>query len=90
MNMINSEDKVRLVLQMSGIVMIWVAGMEWVAAVLFLTLLPWRPIYPALKLIAALGGWLSEPVASKLVEKPSKRRRPVMAAAKLEEMLKVG
>ncbi len=89
MNIINTEDKVRLALQMLGIVMVWVAGMEWVAAVLFVTIIPWTPIYPALKLVAAVGGWMAQPVADKVAEKPRKRRQ-VVSASKLEQMLKVG
>ena len=87
--MINSEDKVRLALQMVGVVMVWNAGMEWVAVVLVLALLPWTPLYPALKLIAAVGGWMAQPVADKMADLPGENRQPV-SASKLEEMLKVG
>jgi hypothetical protein len=87
--MINTEDKVRLVLQMLGVVMVWNAGMEWVAVVLFLALLPWTPIYPALKLIAAVGGWMAQPVADKVADLPIENRQAV-SGGKLGEVLKVG
>ncbi len=87
--MINSEDKVRLVLQMLGIVMIWNAGLEWVAAVLLLTILPWTPIYPALRLVRAVGGWMAQPVADKMVDLAEENQQSV-SASKLEQMLKVG
>lgn len=87
--MINSEDKVRLALQMLCIAMVWVAGLEWVAAVLLLTVLPWNPLYPALKLLAALGGWLAEPVADKVEERLVSAQH-ADSVAKLEEMVRIG
>lgn len=87
--MINSEDKVRLALQMLGIVMVWNAGLEWIAAVLVLTLLPWTPIYPALKLVRAVGGWMAQPVADKMSDLSVEDQQTV-SAGKLEQMLKVG
>ena len=87
--MINSEDKVRLALQMLCIVMVWVAGLEWVAAVLLLTLLPWNPIYPALRLFSALGGWMAQPVADKMEERLVNTQQ-VDSAEDLEKMVRVG
>ena len=87
--MINSEDKVRLALQMLCAVMAWVAGLEWVAAVLVLTILPWNPIYPALRLLAAFGGWLAQPVADK-VEETLVNTQHAESLAKLEEMVTIG
>ncbi|HET9180226.1 MAG TPA: hypothetical protein VFQ24_17865 [Terriglobia bacterium] len=87
--MINSEDKVRLALEMLCIAMVWVAGLEWVAAVLLLTVLPWNPLYPALKLLAALGGWLAEPVADKVEERLVSAQH-ADSVAKLEEMVRIG
>ena len=89
MNMINSEDKVRLALQIVGIVMVWVAGLEWVAVVLVAAILPWKPIYPALKLVAAVGGWMAQPVADKVEKMVGKRLKPD-SSGKLEEALWVG
>lgn len=86
--MINSEDKVRLALQMLCIAMVWVAGLEWVAAVLFLAILPWNPIYPALKLLAALGGWMAQPVADKVEERLVSTQH-ADSLATLEEMVRV-
>lgn len=86
--MINSEDKVRLALQMLCIAMAWVAGLEWVAAVLLLTILPWNPIYPALKLIAAAGGWLAQPVADKVEERLVSTHQ-IDSVARLEEMIRI-
>ncbi|TAM78788.1 MAG: hypothetical protein EPN47_20610 [Acidobacteria bacterium] len=87
--MINTEDKVRLALQMLGIVMAWVSGLEWVAAVLLLSVLPWNPIYPALRLIAAIGGWMAQPVADKVVE-GIVNTQPVDSVEKLEQMVRAG
>jgi hypothetical protein len=87
--MINSEDKVRLALHMLCIVMVWVSGLEWVAAVLLLAVLPWNPIYPALKLMTAFGGWMAQPVADKVVEKLVDTQ-PSDSVEKLEEMVRVG
>lgn len=87
--MINSEDKVRLALEMVCIAMVWVAGLEWVAVVLLLTVLPWNPLYPALKLLAALGGWLAEPVADKVEERLVSAQH-ADSVAKLEEMVRIG
>jgi hypothetical protein len=87
--MINSEDKVRLVLQMLCIVMVWVSGLRWVAAVLLLAVLPWNPIYPALRLIAAVGGWMAQPVADKVVEKLVDTQQPG-SIERLEEMIRIG
>jgi hypothetical protein len=87
--MINSEDKVRLALQMLCIVMVWVAGLEWVAAVLLLAVLPWNPIYPALRLVAAIGGWMAQPVADKVEERLVNAQQSD-SAGDLEKMVKVG
>jgi hypothetical protein len=87
--MINSEDKIRLMLQMMCIVMVWVAGLEWVAAVLLLAMLPWNPIYPVLRLISALGGWMAQPVAEKVEERLVAVQQP-NTAGDLEKMLRVG
>lgn len=87
--MINSEDKVRLMLQMMCIVMVWVSGLEWVAAVLLLAILPWNPIYPALRLLSALGGWMAQPVADKVEERLVAVQQSD-TAVDLEKMLKVG
>ena len=87
--MINSEDKVRLALQMLCIVMVWVSGLEWVAALLLAAVLPWNPIYPALKLITAVGGWMAQPVADKVVEKLVSTQA-ADSVEKLEKMVRVG
>ena len=87
--MINSEDKVRLALQMLCIVMVWVAGLEWVAAVLLLAVIPWNPIYPALRLLSALGGWMAQPVADKMEERLVNTQQ-ADSAEDLEKMVRVG
>ena len=87
--MINSEDKIRLMLQVMCIVMVWVAGLEWVAAVLLLAILPWNPIYPALRLLCALGGWMAQPVADKVEERLVAVQQSDKAGD-LENLLRVG
>lgn len=87
--MINTEDKVRLALEMSCIVIVWVSGLEWVAAILLLTVLPWNPIYPAIRLIAAFGGWMAQPVADKVVDKIVSTH-PADSVEKLEELVRAG
>lgn len=87
--MINSEDKVRLALQILAIVMVWVAGLEWVAIVLVVAILPWKPIYAALKLVAAVGGWMAQPVADRVEKMVGKKLKPD-SAGNLEEPLWVG
>lgn len=88
-NMINSEDKVRLALHILAIVMVWVSGLQWVAIVLVLAILPWKPVYPALKLVAAVGGWMAQPVADR-VEKMVERKVKPDSAGNLEAPLWVG
>ena len=75
-NMINSEDKVRLALQILAIVMVWISGLEWVSIVLVVAILPWKPIYPALKLVAAVGGWMAQPVADRVEKMVGKKLNP--------------
>lgn len=85
----STEEKLRIALQLLVAVMAWIAGMGWLSAILLVSILPWKPIYPALRMIAAAGGWMAQPVADKIIELRSRSQHTV-SADNLEEMLKAG
>ena len=73
MNVVNSEKEVRLVLLIIVGALLWAQGNEWMAVLLGVSLLPWNPVYPILRLLVRLGGWAAQPVADQVIARKSRK-----------------
>lgn len=70
MTVINTEEKVRLGIQVLVATVLWTSGYYKLALLDTLVLFPWRPIYEA-------AAWLAEPVINWRFSKAEPRVEPV-------------
>ena len=70
MTVINTEEKVRLGIQVLVATVLWTSGYYKLALLETLVLFPWRPLYEA-------ATWLAEPVIQWRFSKPAPSVEPV-------------